>query len=156
MVRLCHRQATLFCADAQGKTVQTLLDSAHFLVEYDVVGRVARVTRTAARFKSMTECEEAHDQVVSALDRLQRSEIGVLFDTRAAPARGDPLLERALKRYVPQMFDKVPRVAFLVLTVVGRMQVTRLTSEERVGRAVQTFDDEAAALAFALGSRPLR
>lgn len=71
----------------------------------------------------------------------------LLFDLRKAPGRNDEAFERSTKRLRTQLDELFDRVAILVRSQVGKLQVTRLNKGEaqRPGHT-EVFTDEAAAL----------
>jgi hypothetical protein len=78
-----------------------------------------------------------------------------MMDVREGPMRSDPGFEAAMRSSGPNIGAQFKRSAVLVKTAVGKLQMTRLLSEQKSPSVV--FDDEAKALAWLLGgSEPPR
>ncbi len=78
----------------------------------------------------------------------------MLIDLRSARGRNDPEFEKAMARHRPTMMRGFERVALLVETAIGAMQVTRhIAADGALGR-VRVFSDEATALDYASAAKP--
>jgi hypothetical protein len=88
----------------------------------------------------------AHDEVVEALREVHRPSHVLLVDLREGPMRSDPAFESMLAARREALFAGFDRVAVLVRTAVGRLQVGRHARE--VGTPHDVFQEESAALAF--------
>jgi hypothetical protein len=78
----------------------------------------------------------------------------LLVDLRSSPVRNDPEWEQAASQLRPKLFGGFPRVAVLVKTAVGALQVKRYARDD--GLDLHIFHDEEKALAFLEGRRPPR
>jgi hypothetical protein len=126
-----------------------LARTPHWILHRDSTRSVVRATRTPVPFHSHAEMEQAFEVVQTALDRVGRSRHGLMVDVREGPFRTDPAFERAFQRHRVAMLTGWLRVAVLVGTAIGKLQINRHAREDGLG--VQAFDDEASAFAYAAG-----
>ncbi len=135
-------------------TVVELGRSAHWIVEHDVPRSFLRFRRTSQPFGSR---EEIQAQLVDAsriLAGVDRAKLGLLLDMRDGPMRNDETYEEALSGREMHFFGGFARLATLVRTQVGKLQVLRRTREAGVSRPV--FTDEAEAIAAVTMKPPSR
>jgi hypothetical protein len=112
--------------------------------------RVAHVVRSARRAESLCDVDEAWGSVQRALTPLVRPEHGLLIDMRDAPGRNDPEFESAVARYRALTIQGFRRVAVVVRSIPGQMQIQRHVNEDRATK-VRVFTDERQAFAFLRG-----
>jgi hypothetical protein len=124
---------------------------------------IARVPGTSIiRFKRMEETPRTaaelraqFKRMIDALDTLDRGDYDLFMDMRDAPVRHDvPEFEQILDEYRPKLMSGFAKVAVLVKTSVGKLQVTRMAREDGVD--VRIFNDEAEALAYLTGRAEAR
>lgn len=111
---------------------------------------VIRLTRTGERIDSL-ESMKASLEALSATLRTARDEHsirGLLLDTRSAPPRNDDDFETLTSTYRQELQSAFGRVATLVSTQVGKLQLSRL--DRRDGTHTMAFEDENEALAYIL------
>jgi hypothetical protein len=125
--------------------MRELLRGRHFHVTVDDAVRIVRRVRTAERFASLEELETAYQELLAALDTLDRPRYAQLVDARQSPPRNDPAFEAAVTRHHDALYAGFRAAAVLVQTAAGRLQVRRMLDVSGVGAPV--FTDEAAALA---------
>lgn len=125
--------------------VRELLHTAHFLLVVDEEPLIVTRTRTSQRFASLDELATEYDGVVRALDRVDRSVHAHLVDLRQAPSRNDEAFEAAVTRYQGPLYDRFRRVAVVVATAAGRLQLRRFLTEFRPDAGLFTELDEATA-----------
>lgn len=125
--------------------VRELLHTSHFLVTEDAIARVVTRARTAERFSSAAEVTSEYDGLVRALDAVDRGAYGVLVDLRLAPPRNDEAFEEIVSRYHAPLYDGFRRVAVVVHTAAGRLQLRRFLTVARPDAQVFTEVEEAAA-----------
>lgn len=118
-------------------------------------GRVVRVERSGQPYASAEELNRERRLLCEALDQLGRAGRGLLIDSRAAPHSTDERLQEQFRRFRLEVARGFDRVAALVRTKVGILQVQRLVANTSEA-SVQPFDDEVAAIAFLLGQAPPR
>jgi hypothetical protein len=112
-------------------------------------GRIVRVQRSGRPYQSAAELNQERLLLREALDKLGRSGRGLLIDSRVAPHSTDERLHEEFRRFRLEVARGFERVAALVRTKVGILQVNRLIADST--SSVQPFDDEAAAIAYLLG-----
>ncbi len=126
--------------------MRELLRSAFYLVTVDEGRALVRRARTHQRFESAEEIEAAYEEVLRSLEGIDLSRYALLVDLRDAPARNDPAFEKVLSRYYGRIFTGFRRMAILVRTEAGRLQVARLA--QTLSLPLRVFLDEPSALAY--------
>lgn len=111
---------------------------------------IVRVRRTEQSFPSASELAAAFTDVNRALDELDRSEYGLLVDIRAATGRNDPEFESTFAPLRARMESGFPRVAVLVRSITGTLQVQRHAREDGLTE-VRPFTDEQEAVSWLSG-----
>jgi hypothetical protein len=122
-----------------------LLDNEFVSVRRAAGSRIIRVTRTSTPIAALPEVEQAWGSVNRALLKLNRSEHALLIDMRSARGRNDDAFERAVAPHRAATVLGFGRVAVLVRSLHGQLQVKRHVREDSLG-AVCVFDSEALAL----------
>lgn len=128
-----------------------LLNGPYVCLELEIARGVARITRKSTPYATIEACEQVHMNVAAALDRVERRSIGVLYDSRSAPTINNYALEGVLRRVQRPMFRDVRRVAFLMRTVIGKVQAERLAAAE--GISARAFLEEHEAIAYVQADR---
>jgi len=105
-----------------------------------------RRARTSARFDSLDAVSAEYEAIVSALDAVDRPAYTLIVDLRDAPPRNDDAYEAIALRYNARLYGGFRRVAVLVQTAAGRLQVRRFLDVTRADAAV--FIEEREARAF--------
>lgn len=124
---------------------QVLLWDNHWLVV--VEGRsVIRLTRSEVPFDSVDSACASFAKVHAAMEGLDRSSYALLLDLRQGPSRNDPGFEAATRPIRTKIKAGFWRIAMLVGTAAGELQVRRLTMQERT--RAQVFDSERFALEY--------
>lgn len=131
-----------------GDGLRTLIATEHYILEEDEPHRIAVLRRTPVPFKSIDEIVESNDRVLDQL-RPYHAGYGVVVDMRQAPQRNDPSFENAMSRLRNRVTEVFARVAVLLDTSVGVLQVDRLGRAE--GGKTFATQSEAAATRFARG-----
>jgi hypothetical protein len=127
-----------------------LLRLKHFLVTVDDDTRIVTRVRTAERFDSGAELETAYEQLLGALDSLDRPSHAQLVDVRLAPARNDPQFEAVVTRYHPRLYGGFRANAVLHQSAVGALQIKRIV--DATGVSARTFTDEVEARRFLIAA----
>ncbi|XYH92905.1 hypothetical protein ACMHYB_34220 [Sorangium sp. So ce1128] len=130
-----------------------ILRNAHYVVTVDPAAQLVRITRSALPSESPAQFEERWMEVSRALDRAGRNGLSLLVDLRAAAGRNDPEFEAAMQRLRPIVMRGFRRVAILVRTTVGALQIQRHLREDGIERMIGS--DEAQLLDY-LFSAPRR
>lgn len=125
--------------------MRDLLLTSHFRVIEDEHARIVIRSRTEQRFASAEEVVTQYDGLVRALDGVDRATYAVLVDLRLAPPRNDEAFEEIVGRYHARLYAQFRRVAVVVLTAAGRLQLRRFLSVARPDARVFTDVDEATA-----------
>jgi sulfite reductase alpha subunit-like flavoprotein len=131
-----------------GASLRTLIATEHYILEEDETHRVAVLRRTPVPFKSIEEIVESNDRVLEQL-RPYHAGYGVIVDMRQAPQRNDPSFENAMSRLRNRVTEVFARVAVLLDSAVGVLQVDRLGRAE--GGKTFATQSESAANRFARG-----
>jgi hypothetical protein len=124
-----------------------VLTNHAFSIHVDRATKLVRFVRTAAPFASMQELEQLYAAAFRVFDQLGRERHALLIDMREAVMNTDPAFEKATARVRPHMVRGFTRVAVLVKTAIGSLQVNRHIREDGMQR-VAVHQDEASALAF--------
>jgi len=124
-----------------------LLNNEFVTVQRDGGSRVVRVTRTGAAITALAQVEECWGAVNRALLRVHREEHCLLMDMRSARGRNDDAFERAVAKHRAATVSGFRRVAVLVQSLHGQLQVQRHVREDKLGE-VRVFDREALALSW--------
>jgi hypothetical protein len=123
-----------------------LLDHPCCTVALDPETRVLRFTRTAAPYPSLNELVRVHERIGGIFDGAGRERHALLVDMRAATLNNDASFEEAAARGRALLVRGFGRVAVLVQTAVGALNVGRHMREDKVPGEV--FSDEGTALAY--------
>jgi hypothetical protein len=121
----------------------TLLQTPFLHVEHDEPRKFVRYTRSTRGFASIAELDDAHLGLIRAFQRLDRPRLNLLVDLRDAPPRNDPAFEQAIARHRGPMMQGFRRVAILVRSVVGGLQVRRHMSDDGTVSQITQDEDEA-------------
>ncbi len=124
----------------------------HGVIEEVVPRRVLRYTRTASTFASTVDLERSYATVATELDRVGRAGFALLVDLRAAHGTNTAEFEEAMARARLGLLRDFRKVAGLVRTSTGALQVQRHAREDH--RAMPVFQDERAALEYLEASSP--
>jgi hypothetical protein len=117
----------------------------YYVLDHDAPARLARLRRTAAHFEQLADVSRNHDQLRRALAELPADKL--LLDLREGPpGRNDAAFENAIHATRKDLQNRYLRVAVLVKTAAGRLQMQRLGRED--GLTIPVFLDESEALRF--------
>lgn len=111
-----------------------------------------RIQRSSLRFEGAHELSQERRLLVQTLNGIGRAGRGLLIDSRVAPHSTDERLQEEFRRFRLEVASGFERVASVVRTKVGMLQVHRLCADQAV--SVHPFDNEAAAIAFLLSELP--
>jgi hypothetical protein len=126
--------------------MRELYRSAHIVVTVDDERRLVRRVRTGHGYASVAEVEFVYETMLRKLDSIDRRLYGLLVDVRLAPPRNDDTFEQVVERHLQGLYSGYRRVAILVKTEAGRLQMKRLARQRSLDLAA--FVDEAAALSY--------
>jgi hypothetical protein len=128
-----------------------IAENAFFRVTVDETAKRIVVKRSKTGFPSMEVLRASNAERDGAIAPYANKGFSLLLDARDGPLRNDPAFEAETRKARVQMFEVFSKVAILVRTTVGALQMQRLqrgepgASEDRV-RVFE--DDEAAAVAL--------
>jgi hypothetical protein len=126
--------------------VPELISNPYAQLAVDPETGIALYVRTSTPYPSVAWVERVHEQLSAALDGIGRARHGLLVDLREAPLTNDPLFEQVMRTCRPRLLRGFAKVAALVRTASGSLQVKRFAREDGIEMGV--FLDEGAALAF--------
>jgi len=115
-----------------------------FRLEHDLDGALLRITRTTAPVDNLDAFSERVAELGRALERTHARV--ALMDLRGAPGRNDPEFEAASSTWRRLLGARFAKVAVLVRTQAGRLQVQRLGRQEH--REPHVFLDENEAIEY--------
>jgi hypothetical protein len=117
-------------------------------LEIDPQRRLVLQVRTARGYEDIPTVTQSIESIVEQMGEIDRSQYALLQDIRLARGRNDPEFEATMATLLPRLSGGFRRVAVLVVTNIGRLQVQRYL--DRDGIPGRGFLDEAAALRWAL------
>ena len=106
--------------------MRELFRTKQSVVTVDEGARVLRRARTAEQFESAGQLEAEYDELVSAMDLVDRTRYAQLVDVRSAPPRNDPEFEKTVARHHADLYRGFLANAVLVHSAVGKLHVKRL------------------------------
>jgi len=102
----------------------------YFTLEVDAQRQLVRVRRSAASFADLNILRASFDTLNVQMASLPRAEYSELQDLREARGRNDKEFEDIMTRERKRLSEGFRRVAILVATQVGRLQVQRHVGED--------------------------
>lgn len=110
------------------------------------------VRRTGEPYESVEEVHDSFAELEAALGEYNRKHFSLLVDLRSAPQRNDPEYEKAASGEPAALARDFLRVAVLVRTAAGKLQVGRHIRNS--GAKMMPFNDETEALEYLQSRRP--
>ena len=123
----------------------------HWLLERGTKQLLLRLSRTVEPFLRVDDVSASFGEVEYALGAYNRRHFCLLVDMRAAPQRNDPEFEQAASRQPAALSVGFVRVAVLVRTASGRLQVGRHIRTQSI--SMNMFNDENEAMSFLFPAR---
>lgn len=120
----------------------------------DLDQSVVRYVRSGELFASVEDLRQSHNDVARVLDRLGRARYALLVDLREARGANTGVIEQAMANERKRLLYGFNRLALLVRSAAGVLQVQRNLREDGISGRV-FLDDERAALAYARGAGPV-
>lgn len=124
----------------------TLFASRHWVVEEEPARGLVMLRRTPVPFASLDELVAQNDSVMACI-RAEHASYGVVVDMRQAPQRNDPDFENAMRKLRETMHERFARLAVLLQSNVGVLQVSRIARGD--GDTSFVTMSEGAAIRFA-------
>ena len=128
--------------------MELLLRDAYLDIAFDRAQRLVRIARSSTAYPSLQAYDAEVSAILGALQPLDRRPLRLLVDLRLGPMRNDLGSEAVATRFRRDVLHGFARVAVLVATQVGKLQITRHAHVDHV--VPHTFLNEADALAFLL------
>lgn len=118
----------------------------HWTIDVDRTVRLVCIVRSATPFARIDAIDAAMKPVYTTLEPLRNRGYAALVDLREGPLRTDDAFETAFERHRIALSTGWARVAVLVRSAVGKLQVQRHQAKSRA--LVQIFHDEAEARSY--------
>lgn len=112
--------------------------------------RTLSYTRNAKPYATPRDIQDDFMQVFAALAKLSTKSMGLLVDLRSVRGRNDTEFERAHASHRAKLVHAFARVALVVVSSAGRLQVTRYAEQDAAKLLV--FHDKDQALAWLHGT----
>jgi sulfite reductase alpha subunit-like flavoprotein/cytochrome b involved in lipid metabolism/gamma-glutamylcyclotransferase (GGCT)/AIG2-like uncharacterized protein YtfP len=128
--------------------MNTLVSSDLWLMEEDKKRKVVVLKRSAQPVHDTRELILKNQEVMARMGP-EHAAYGIVVDMRQAPSRNDPEFENAMRLLRSEVAKRYARVAVLVTSAVGVLQVARMSRNE--GAETFATQSEQAALRFAMG-----
>lgn len=128
------------------------LRTPYWRLENDLARGVVRLIRTDVAFRSLEDLDASVAEIANVLDSMGRANMALLVDLREGPMRTDTAFEHAMAEHRPRILAGITRIAVLVSTPLGAMQLAR--HQRQGGLEWMTFNEEPAALTHLRARRP--
>jgi hypothetical protein len=127
--------------------------SPYIVLRYDAARRIIVLTRLSEPYPSLEVMRETFAHMEASVAHIWRQKTCLLIDSRYAPARNDKAFEVEFGRIRKHFLRDLQKVATVVQTAVGVLQVARHMRVDDL--AVGAFTDVAEALAYIGVSMPV-
>ncbi len=127
---------------------EVLLSENLWVMEENADRRYVLLRRTPEEVDSLMELVHQNEKVIDLIRPDHESGFGLVCDFREARGRNDPDFEEAMKRLRHELTTRFPRVAVLLASEQGVLQVNRLQRSE--GSRTFATQSETAAIRFAM------
>jgi hypothetical protein len=117
----------------------------YWLLERNVGEAFFRLVRTTEAYQSLDLISQSFQQLEKAILGVDVSRLGFLVDLRLGPMRNDPAFEATARPWQEKVMKAFARVAILVKTPAGKLQMSRIVRS--LHATAQVFDDEKTAVA---------
>jgi hypothetical protein len=119
-----------------------LFKNEYITVTLEHGGRVVRILRSAVAYPNPETAEQAYLGLYPVLDLLGRSGRCLLNDQRLAIGRNEPEYEAAFARIRSRTTPGFRKIATLVRSKVGKLQLHRMIREDRIERLASDSEAE--------------
>ena len=126
--------------------MRELFRSPHIQIRYDKARDVVVITRFKLHYDSLVELNDTFAKMELASQGVVKQRSVLFIDSRQAPMRNDPVFEAAFEANRRRYIKGFKKVAALVQTAVGRLQIQRHSKID--GIPIGVFTDPTAALAY--------
>lgn len=127
-------------------SLRTAFRNPYIVLRYDALRRLVVLIRTAAPYESLGALRETFAGMDLALAHLPRAALVLLVDSRASPVRNDAAFEEEFNRLRQAFTRGFRKVAILVQTAVGVLQINRQARID--GVAMGIFSEPGQALSY--------
>ncbi len=127
---------------------KSLISTDYWFMEEDVKQRIVHLTRYAVPVDSIDDLRAQNAEIIEQF-RQVKDDYGIVVDMRQAPSRNDPEFEDAMRHLRLEIGKHYRRVAVLVTSAMGVLQVNRIDRNE--GGETFATQSESAARRFAAG-----
>lgn len=125
---------------------QEIQRNAYGVLTLDASLALFRFSRTPEVFPSLEDAQRFFDAMYEAMAAFGAGRYRILVDLRRGPLRTDPAFEAVVKHHHQQVCAIMVRVAILIESTLGVLQIMR---QRREGWSLgMVFNDEAEALAY--------
>lgn len=142
--------ATFSVCASPARVARRVYSSAHWVFEERADESLAVLQRTPVAWTSLAQLSEENEAILESLGEHQRNQ-GLLVDMREAPIRNDADFENAMAKLRQGLTNHFKRMAILLESNLGELQVTRIERDER--RNALATRSESSALKFLLGGK---
>lgn len=129
-------------------TRETLWASDEATLTLDRGEGVVRFVRLSPSLPPLPVLRARLTAMLDTMHGLAREELGLIVDTRQAIGRSDDEFEAVMNELRPRLVHGFRRVAVLVKSAVGRLQVQRLGKSDGISDRMRVTLDEVEALEF--------
>jgi hypothetical protein len=140
--------------EAEVMSEQVIFDNDYMRFSVDEARKLIRGKRKVEQYPDIDALRKSNNDRDAAMKAFVGKGYVLLLDMRDGPMRNDPAFEAETTASRARLFGVFAKVAIVLRTAVGMLQVERLKREGRMDQLaekVQNFhDDEAAALRFLL------
>jgi len=125
-----------------------MVRTPYWSLERDVGHRFFRLRRSALHLE-FVDIDKDSEALARAFRNVDTAHLSLLIDLRDSPIRNDATFEETVRPYQERIIKAFGRVAVLIRTPVGRLQVERILAP--ISATARVFADETAAVAFLSG-----
>ena len=126
--------------------MRVVMETPCFVVTFEPETSLVRYTRKAKAFESSEQTIQQHVELGTHLDLLGRRDHALLVDVRQSPFNPSLSFENAIAESRKHLFRGFSRVAILVRSAVGALQLHRHVRED--GLEIPVYREEQEALRF--------
>lgn len=138
-----NRQQSVQPNNAEPRTLSEIYRDEYLTVFAVVPGKLVRVQRSNVPHPTPVDLERSFRQAALAVDRIGRTDRVMLIDTREALGRNEPEFDAAMRRIRPIIEAKMLRIAVVLRSSAGLLQMKRINQEDGVWRMLTMNEQEA-------------
>jgi hypothetical protein len=102
----------------------------HHVLHIDTSCALVVARRTAVAYQQISDIETSFVSIERALASVLRKRYALLVDTRGGPSRNDAAFEQALQKHRGKLLGGFGKVAVVVATAAGRLQIQRFAKTD--------------------------